>query len=309
MVCCGFMDIYYINRQTKQREKEKIYGKFFIELLYGHNLFSKIARFLFLGLFCRLPFFSKLYGFFQKSSLSKKKITPFIKEYGVDETEFLDPVNSFNSFNDFFIRKLKPSARPITNGNDVAVLPADGRYLVYPNLERSERFLIKDKEFSLETILQDQLRAHKYLQGSMVLARLCPVDYHRFHFPCNCVPSQAKLINGPLYSVNLLALKKTISILGENKRVITELHTKDFGTILFIEVGATYVGSINQTYSPNEPYAKGDEKGYFAFGGSCLILLFEPFRIQFDQDLIDASFQGIEMRGLMGQSLGRSLKL
>ena len=107
--------------------------------------------------------------------------------------------------------------------------------------------------------------------------------------------------------MNPLALRKKIEILSQNKREITELQTSNFGKVLFIEVGATFVGSIHHTFSPNEAYAKGDEKGYFSFGGSSLILLFEPGRIQFDQDLIEASAGKLEVKALMGQSLGLSL--
>lgn len=296
-------EITYINRATKQEEKEEIYGKTYLEFLYSRNPLSWLLR----HLICKTPFFSKAYGDKQKSPKSKKKIQPFIDSYKIDASEFLDPVDSYSSFNDFFIRKLKPSARPITNGNDIAVLPADGRYLVFENIFREEGFLVKGKKFTLEKLLQNDKRAHKYAQGSMVMARLAPVDYHRFHFPCNCTPEEPKLINGPLYSVNPIALRKNIEILNENKRMITPLKTEHFGTVLFIEVGATNVGSIHQTFQPGKPYAKGDEKGYFSFGGSSLILLFEPFRIQFDKDLINASHKGLETLAHMGQSLGRAL--
>lgn len=300
-------EIRYIDRLTKKEEVEKIYGKVFIEMLYGTGLFSRLAAFLFLPLVSRIAFFSQLYGFFQKTEHSKRKIKPFIEGFHVDESEFLEPVDSFRSFNDFFIRKLKPECRPLAPGNDVAVLPADGRYLVYSNIEHSDGFFVKGKKFSLEELLKSSTLAHKYAQGAMVIARLCPSDYHRFHFPCNCTPEDPKWVTGSLFSVNPIALKKHANILCENKRVITPLHTKNFGTVLYMEIGATYVGTIHQNFVPREPYAKGDEKGYFSFGGSCLILLFEPFRIQFDQDLLDASHRGLEMRGLMGQSLGRAL--
>lgn len=300
-------EIRYIDRDTKKIETEPVYGKFFIHLIYGKHFYSAILRILILPLIAYCPFFSRLYGKFQKSHLSKFKVASFIKKYQVDATEFLDPVDSFQSFNDFFIRKLKTSARPITDGNDVAVLPADARYLVFPNILRSDGFVVKGQKFTLENLIQNETHAHKYHQGAMVIARLCPLDYHRFHFPCNCVPDQATAISGPLFSVNPTALKRDISILAKNKRVITELNTKHFGIVLFIEVGATYVGSIHQTYQPQKHYAKGDEKGYFSFGGSCVIMLFEPFRIQLDQDLIDASYQHIEVYGQMGQSLGRAL--
>ncbi len=79
-------------------------------------------------------------------------------------------------------------------------------------------------------------------------------DYHRFHFPCHCTPSESLSIEGPLSSVNPLALRKRVEILvqstAQNKREITILHTKYFGKVIFIEVGATCVGSIHQTYTP-----------------------------------------------------------
>ena len=294
----------YIDRKTHQEMTEKVYGKFYIDLLYGNSWLSRILSFLVLPFFAHINFLSRLYGAIQKSNVSKEKIHPFIEKFHVDTSEFLNPVDSFHSFNDFFIRKLKPESRPITPGPDIAILPADGRYLVYENIEKTDGFFVKEKKFSLEKLLRNSELAQKYAQGAMAIARLAPVDYHRFHFPVDCMPEEPQLLCGPLFSVNPAALKKHAEILAENKRAITPLKTKNFGTVLFIEVGATYVGTIHQTFDPHEPHVKGDEKGYFSFGGSSLILLFEPGRIQFDQDLIDASNRRIEVLGQMGQSLG-----
>lgn len=299
-------EIRYIDRKTKKEEKELVYGRFFLELLYGKRWVSRLFSFFFLYPVVHFVFFSRLYALFQKSWLSRHSIVPFIRKFQIDESEFLSTVSSFSSFNDFFIRKLKPEARQIVPGNEVAMLPADGRYLVFPDIQSADGFVVKHEKFSLEELVQNATLAHKYARGSLVLARLCPIDCHRFFFPCNGMPEAAKEIKGPLFSVNPMAIKRNIRILAQNKRVITSIHTKNFGTILYIEVGATYVGTIHQTFVPNELYAKGDEKGYFSFGGSCLILLFEPFRIQFDQDLLDASHRKIEMRGCYGESLGRA---
>jgi phosphatidylserine decarboxylase len=300
-------EIRYIDRQSRQEKTEQVYGKYFLTALYGSSFYSRILSFIFLPIFSHLKFLSRLYGAIQKSSFSRFKVKRFVKKFKIDTSEFLDPIESFNSFNDFFIRKLKPSARPISSGHDVAILPADARYLVYENIYTVEGFWIKGHKFSLEELVQDAALAAKYTQGSMVIARLAPVDYHRFHFPANCLSNEPKAIPGPLYSVNPIALKSDIHILSRNKRMITTLNTKNFGSILYIEVGATNVGSIHQTFIPHEHYAKGDEKGFFSFGGSCIILLFEPYKIQFDQDLIDASHRKIETLGLFGQSLGRAL--
>ena len=300
-------EIRYVDRKSKEIKSEAIYGEFFIKLLYGDGWFSNLLSRSILPLICRFSVFSKYYGWLQNGSTSRKKIIPFIEKYQVDDSEFLEPVGSFRSFNDFFIRKLNPSARPIQSGNDIAILPADGRYLVYANIERCPGIVVKDKRFSLEQLLQDAKLAHKYSQGGLVIARLCPVDYHRFHFPVGCVPQVPTSIDGPLFSVNPIALSRDVNILAENKRVITHLKTQNFGPVLFIEVGATYVGSIHQTYTPERHYAKGDEKGYFSFGGSCLLIFFESFRIEFDQDLLENTQKGLETYGQLGQPLGRAL--
>jgi phosphatidylserine decarboxylase len=301
--------IVFLDRMKKQIIPEKVYGRTFIEAFYGD---SKLSWFLYrfcLPLLACYPFVSKLYGLLQKSRFSKKKVLPFIQEFQVDPSEFLKDPASYSSFNDFFIRKLKPGARPIAQGGDVAILPADGRYLVYPNIAKVDGFLVKGKKFSLQELLGRKDLASLYEEGAMVIARLCPTDYHRFHFPCNCTPSEPELVSGFLHSVNPLALRKKIEIFSQNKRAITTLQTRYFGQVLFIEIGATCVGTIHQTFAPHESYSKGEEKGYFSFGGSSLILLFEPGKIELDQDLVEASAEKLEVKGLMGQTLGRSLIL
>ncbi len=297
-------DITYIDRTSGKEVVEKVYGKAFIKALYGASSFSKILSYLFLPIISGSNLISFLWCSFQKSRLSKSKIKPFIKTFHIDCSEFRDPVDSFNCFNDFFIRHLKQSARPILPDVNRAILPADARYLVYDNIASVDGFWVKGYKFSLEELLLNQALAKKYAAGSMVIARLAPVDYHRFHFPISCTSETPLLMPGKLYSVNPTALKKDIHILSRNKRMLTILHSDNFGDVLYIEVGATNVGSIHQTFNVGKHHAKGEEKGYFSFGGSCLILLFEPGKIQFDKDLLNASSRKIEVLGKLGQSLG-----
>ena len=299
--------ITYIDRQTGKIVPEKVYKERAIHLLYGDTWISRYTRPWLLPLVSRFPFFSVVYGKMQKRPSSAKKIAHFIKKFDVDASEFLDPLSHYRSFNDFFIRRLKPEARPLAPGSDVAIIPADGRYFFYENIATCEGFVVKGKKFSLQALLQQEELAEKYREASMVMARLCPSDYHRFHFPCECFPSSTHLINGCLYSVNPLALARNLNIFTENKRTLCELQTPQFGTILYLEIGATSVGSIQETYQPHEWQKKGAEKGYFEFGGSSLILLFEKGKIQFDPDLLDATQKGLEIRCLFGQSMGKAL--
>ena len=297
------MEIEYVDRKTGRTEKEKIYGIRSLRLLYGNSLFTRWISLFLLPYFARVPFISRFYGFLQKNSSSAKKIGPFIRMYEVDTTEFDD--RDFASFNDFFIRKLKPEARPVVDDPSRVAMPADGRYLVFPRLNKADRFYAKGQSFDIATFLQNSAYARRYEKGAMALIRLCPSDYHRFHFPVDAVASKPFLIRGPLFSVNPIALRKNLSYLWQNKRMITELDSEDFGTVLMVEIGATCVGTIHQTFDPFSPVRKGREKGYFSFGGYCIALLFAEGRIAFDEDLVHHSALGLETRACFGESLGR----
>jgi len=234
-------------------------------------------------LIAKFPFFSAVYGLWQKAPWTKGKIKKFVEKYGVESSEFEKQIHEFTSFNDFFIRKLKAEARPIASSD--AVIPADGRYRFFENFSKAEGIVVKGRKFSLESLLQNRALADRYCEGSAVIGRLCPVDYHRFHFPCDGTPSPAHVINGSWFSVNPWALKKNIHILSQNKRVYCFLETGGLGSVLLMEVGATNVGSIHQTYVPGRLVRRGDEKGYFSFGASALIILFEPGALKLSHDL------------------------
>ncbi|HLB53186.1 MAG TPA: archaetidylserine decarboxylase [Chlamydiales bacterium] len=298
------MRIQYVDRVSGKSEEEKIYGRWALALLYGESFPARVFSFFFLPIIARISWISKWYGYLQTRPSSKRKVASFIATFRVDTTEFAE--SEFSCFNDFFIRKLKKEKRPLALGEDRAVLPADGRYLVFPNLLKTKQFYVKGQKFDLTSFLFDPNLARQFENGGMVIARLCPTDYHRFHFPCDGIPSAARLIQGALFSVNPIALRKKLSILAENKRMVTEIETKQFGRMLFIEIGATCVGSIHQTYKAGKEVKKGDEKGYFSFGGSCVILLFEKGRIAFDSDLIENSRKGLETKCFFGTSLGTS---
>lgn len=287
-----------IDRQSGKECVEKIYGAASLRFLYGGGFFASFL----LHYLVRYPFFSKFYGFLQSCHWSRHKIVPFIEAHEVDVSEFALPVSSFSSFNDFFIRQLTPQARPIADSE--FVIPADGRYLFFPNIDLCAGIWVKGKKMDVEKLVGDRKLAESYKNGTLVIARLCPSDYHRYHFPVDGQISRSHLINGWLYSVNPIALKKNIEIFTENRRILNEVQTSH-GKMLILEVGATCVGSIHHQFKVGQQIKKGDEMGYFSFGGSCLILLFPKGMVKIDEDLLALGASGIEVRCLMGQSLGR----
>lgn len=291
--------IKFFNRYTGRVEQEQVYGAAWMRWTYC-NPFGRLA----LEALVKRPIFSRWYGWRMNRPVSRGKVLPFIRNFGLDVNEFADAPESFHTFNEFFYRRLKPGARPVDPDANAVVFPADGRHLGFPDASKIAGVFVKGQSFNLAQLLGDAPLATRYANGALVLSRLCPVDYHRFHFPLAGRVSETKLLNGPLYSVNPIALRRNLSYLWENRRALTTLETEKFGTVLLLEIGATNVGSIVQTYQPGTMVAKGDEKGYFRFGGSSTLLLFEPGRVRLADDLIEQSRNQTELYARVGDRLG-----
>ncbi|KAA1262437.1 Phosphatidylserine decarboxylase proenzyme [Rubripirellula obstinata] len=292
-------EILYHDRYLDKTCQEKVYGDSALRWTYG-TLAGRIS----LNTVVKRTLFSHWYGWRMDRPGSREKIAPFIQEYGLDPDEFVEHPDQYGSFNEFFFRKLKPDARPIDADPNSAVFPADGRHLCVPDLAQCDGLFVKGQMFDLPQLLQDDGLAKRFSNGSLLLSRLCPVDYHRFHFPVAGTPGPTRLINGPLFSVNPIALRQNIHIFTENKRCVTELETDSFGTVLVMEIGATCVGGICQTYEPGTAVSKGQEKGFFRFGGSSTIMIFEPGAIRFDDDLIHQSSMQRELYAKIGDHMG-----
>lgn len=292
------MKVEFFNRETGKTETEAIYGEGALRWVY-ETLLGRVA----LAVLIRRAFFSKIYGWLMSRPRSRAKVAPFIAKYGLDASEFADAPESYASFNDFFSRKLKPVARPFADS--AAVLPADGRHLAYPCADAGTMTIYaKGQAFDLKKLLGDEALAQRYHGGAILCSRLCPTDYHRFHFPVAGTPSAPRLINGELFSVNPIALSRRIAYLWENKREVIEIDSPIFGKVTQILIGATNVGTIRTTFTPGKFYEKGDELGYFRFGGSFVATLFEPGKIVLAEDLVKNSADGRETYAKMGTTLG-----
>lgn len=290
--------VHYIERGSKKVQKENVPSAGLMKWLYNSPT-GKAS----LHILVKRKLFSRVSGMFMNSRLSRKKIKKFIKKYDIDMSLYEShPSGEHKTFNSFFFRKIKTEKRPIGQG---IVSPADGKIVAFQSLKDITSFYIKGSEFSLKSFLNDDALAEKYANGSMVIVRLAPTDYHRYHFPASGIISESKKIKGRYFSVSPMALKQNIEIFCQNQREYSILKTQDHGDILIAEIGATMVGSIIQIYKKDSFVAKGSEKGYFAFGGSTLALLFEDGKIKIDQDLLDHTKQGLETEIKMGETIAR----
>lgn len=291
--------IYYRNRYTGEIEREKVMGERALRLIYGTTT-GQLA----LHLLIKRSIVSQFMGWQKNQPESCRGLRAFVEEYGIDMNEAERPDTAdYIHFNDFFTRKLKAGARPVCSGQTVA-LPADGRHSAWQDAAAIDRVFIKGQSFDLPALLGNAELAEKYAHGAVVLSRLCPVDYHRYHFVAAGIPEAPRRIPGPLASVSPYCLRRRLSWLWTNKRELTVLHTEVLGDVLSLAVGATGVGAICQTYAAGKPVEKGEEQGYFAFGGSTVMTFFEPGRVQIAQDLLRNTAEGYETYARQGDMLG-----
>lgn len=247
------------------------------------------------------------------SPLLARDIASFIQFHKLDlsECQIKDP-SKFPTFNEFFYRKLDVGARPIEAPDEegIAVSPADCRCTTFVTVDSATELWIKGRNFTLAKLFNgnfnnfEKTNLYDPKNCSVGIFRLAPQDYHRFHSPVSGTIGPMKYIEGEYYTVNPMAIRSDLDVYGENVRVIVPIHTENFGTIILVGVGAMMVGSTIITVKEGQKVKRGDEIGYFKFGGSTVLLLFEKDLFCFDSDLIDNSKTCVETLVRVGQSIG-----
>jgi phosphatidylserine decarboxylase len=276
-------EITYVHRESGELRVERVYGERELRLLYETWWGA-----LLLHAFVKRNWFSRLSGLLKRSPISRRQIPTFIRRYEIDDTESEFPAATYHSLDAFFTRKLKPELRPVDRIPIHVVAPAEGRVLAFAELAGG-KLDVKGCTVDIDELVGG---LNGFKPGAAFVIRLAPCDYHRFHFPVDCQVSSPARVGRTLHSVHPIALGAGAPSF-RNKRVVSVLTGTSFGRMLQIEVGALTVGSIVQTYERG-PAKKGQEKGYFRFGGSTVILLTEPGRVVPDKDLLDATANGYE---------------
>jgi len=248
--------------------------------------------------FIKRDWFSHLSGLLKRSPISRREIPGFILRYDIDETESEFPAAAYRSLDAFFARKLKPESRPIDRGPLQLVAPAEGRVLAFADVPGG-RLEIKGCTVDIDDLVGG---LSGFRPGAVFVIRLAPCDYHRFHFPADGQASSPVRIGQRLHSVHPIALTAGARSF-RNKRVVSMISGTICGRMLQVEVGALTIGSIVQTYERG-PVKKGEEKGFFHFGGSTVVLLTEPGRVIPDEDLLDSTAQGLETLVKVGTRIG-----
>lgn len=249
------------------------------------------------------PVVSRLGGWFLSTGVSRVLIKPFIRSNGIDMTQF-EPV-SYRSYNEFFSRKIRPEARPVDMDPKHLISPCDSKLTALP-IGEDTVFTLKHTAYTVSSLLKSDTLAKRYAGGYALIFRLTVDDYHRYCYVAEGEKSENTRIPGVLHTVNPIA-NDHFPIYKENSREYSILHTAKFGDILMMEVGALLVGRIVNHHEAAE-VTRGQEKGYFQFGGSTVVLLTEPGSVIIDEDILHNSREGTETIVRYGEKIGIAAK-
>ena len=287
--------ITYFNRSAQCNEVELVYGDGAIRFIYDTKLGQWLAP-----IIASKPV-SRIYGWMQNWSISRRKIPPFIKKFGINLNIYkTGSINSqskeqsFKNFNEFFIREFEANQRHFIEAKHKMPAFCEARYFGHTTINKEVKIPVKGRLLKASDLLNDSSWGPTFENGPLLVARLCPVDYHRYHYPCDGKTLDSFQIRGQLHSVNPLALKAKPEIFIINERRISILESQHFGKLAFIEVGAAMVGKIVQTHDETKNHYRGDQKGYFLFGGSTVVVLGERGRWRPSEDILNNTQAGIE---------------
>ena len=284
----------FYNRKTKQFEEEIEYQKGILKFLYK----TIPGRFM-LWLFVARPWFSELRAVYQNSPRSQKDIVPFIEKYKVNEDKEYAR-KTYKCFNDFFTRKKNITFDEYDS--NIIVSPADCKMQFF-DISDDLKLNIKQSSYDVKDILDNKHLAGFFNGGTCIVCRLCVDDYHRYHYIDNGKQVYHRAIKGKLHTVRPISEK--YKVYSRNAREVSILEMDNFGMVGQVEVGALFIGHIIN--HEQLVFRKFEEKGYFEFGGSTIVLFFQH-KIKFDEDIERAVAEGYEVKVSAGERIGKCLK-
>ncbi|MCX4327264.1 MAG: phosphatidylserine decarboxylase [Lachnospiraceae bacterium] len=246
------------------------------------------------------PYVSEAAGYFMDSRFSVPLIKPFIKYNHINMEEF--EKCRYQSFNEFFTRKIKRGSRKFSTKDNDLCSPCDAKLSVY-KIEDDSSFMVKGTYYTMQSLTKSHKLAQYYKGGTLCIFRLSVDDYHRYAYIDAGKQKKNHKIPGVLHTVNPIACGR-YPVYKENSREFSILYSKNFGKVLMMEVGAMLVGRICN-YNEETHAVRGQEKGKFEYGGSTIILAFAKGRVLIDKEIINNSRYGYETLVKMGNIIGK----
>lgn len=247
------------------------------------------------------PVISKIVGAFMSTRFSTVLIRRFIQKNNINMDEYEKA--KYSSYNDFFTRKILPEKRVVDMNTKNFISPCDSKLTAY-TISDDLSFNIKGTKYTVASLIQDKEIAKEFFGGYILIFRLSVDDYHRYCYIDNGKKTKNTFIKGILHTVQPVALNN-FEIYKTNSREYTILHTDNFGDIIQVEVGAMMVGKIKNLHD-EYTFAKGEEKGYFEFGGSTICILVKKDVVDLDDEILENTKNEFETKVKYGERIGEA---
>jgi len=221
---------------------------------------------------------------------------------GPSAYRFPDNQTEYKSFNQFFSRAFvsQNASRPISQpgANEVVTAPGDVEInTIIAKLQESTQIPIKGiNKMNVRELLNGSEHASKFIGGTAFSCVLMPYAYHRFHSPVKGDLVESVDVPGYLFGIpdgetwfgsgNTGTGTTNFNVFGGFHRAYYIYDTGPYGYVAQIAVGLADVSTVCPSVNSDSwippgskdrvPVQKGEQVGYFAYGGSLNILLFEP---------------------------------
>ncbi len=284
----------YCSRQRNSKENIITESSKTLNFLYGNVVGRCILKIV------TTKTISNLIGVYMNSSLSKHRIKKFVEKNNINTFEY--EYKNYKSYNDFFTRKVIPYKRPINARSNILISPCDSKLTVY-KINEDLTLNIKNSYYSIDTLVDKKI-LNDYIDGYALVFRLSTDNYHRYCYIDSGSKGKNYHINGIFHTVQPISLNN-YNFYKTNTREYTILNTNNFGKVIEVEVGALGVGRIVNHHEVHT-YKKGEEKGYFEFGGSTIVLLVKKNTIVVDKDILENSSENIETIVKYGEGIAKA---
>lgn len=242
---------------------------------------------------------SDIAGYILDSRISKLLIKPFVHMNNIRTEDYV--LDDIRCFNDFFRRRIRQGLRPVSEAAGDLVAPCDG-LLKVSRIDKGTVIEVKQSAFSIRGMLRDRRLAETFEGGYCLVYRLCVDNYHRYIYFDSGKKYANRHINGVYHTVQPVALED-FPVFVRNTREYAVIDTVNFGRCVQMEVGAMLVGRIVNHCMGRKKVKRGDEKGYFEYGGSTVIVLLQEQELAFTDKVLRGMKEGCEIPVRMGEAI------
>ena len=248
------------------------------------------------------------YGSFLDTPASAGGIETFVNNPDYRINDYIRGPSGWQTFNQFFARELKPGARPIEDPSDgnVIVSAADAVFMGSWPIAEDSTITVKGVKWSIAELLADSAYADAFKGGTYMHSFLYIDDYHRYHLPVGGIIKEVRNVSGRVYLDIQRNPDGSLDVIDghtyqfNQERGLVVVDSPEVGLVAVLPIGMSYVSSVNLTPDVGTDLRKGDPFGYFMFGGSDIVVVFQ------DRDIVLEAEVG--KKYLQGERIGRLLE-